>query len=49
MYNFRKAFFSKARARAFKAELKELGIEADIWSDRDGFGQTQYIVCWNDK
>lgn len=47
MYNHIKSFFSKKRAEAFKAELEAQGIKADIWMDRDGFGQTQYKVSWN--
>lgn len=41
-----RTFFSKKRAEAFVEELKNQGIEAEVWSYKDGFGQTAYSVRW---
>lgn len=42
-----KTFFSKNRAEAFAESLKAQGFESvTVWVDRDGFGQTNYIVKW---
>ena len=42
-----RTFFSRKRAEAFAEQMKEQGFESvTVWTDRDGFGQTNYIVKW---
>lgn len=42
-----KTFFGKSRAEAFANDMEKQGFETvQIWMDRDGFGQTIYIVKW---
>lgn len=40
-YNNSKIFFSERRANEFAAI-----VNGDVWSKRDCFGQTMYIVEW---
>lgn len=48
MFDYRKNFFSKARAEKFMTALKAQGItEIVISTSRDAFNQTQYTVDWN--
>ena len=45
----RKVFFSKTRAMNFMEELIDMGVDGVTFSGwKDGFGQTQYIVSWED-
>ena len=42
-----RTFFSKKRAEEFANSMRNQGFESvQIWTGRDGFGQTQYIVKW---
>lgn len=41
-----RTFFSEKRAEAFAEDLRNQGINAEIWSYKDGFGQTIYSVRW---
>ncbi len=48
MTNYSKIFISMTRAERFAEQLKASGAEdIQIWSGRDGFGQTEYTVKWN--
>lgn len=42
-----RTFFSKVGAEAFADNMRNQGFEdVTVWTDRDGFGQTVYIVKW---
>lgn len=48
MFNYSKTFLNEKRAEAFAENLKGQGAEdVQIWSGRDAFGQTEYVVKWN--
>lgn len=48
MHNHSRSFISWKRAKAFADDLKKRGAEdVEIWSRKDGFGQTQHTVKWN--
>ena len=42
-----KTFFTQKKAAAFAEALKTQGRAATIWTGKDGFGQTVYIVKWD--
>lgn len=49
MYRYSKSFFSRKRAEYFAEHLELVGIEdICITAAKDGFGQTQYRVQWNE-
>lgn len=42
-----KTFFSKGLAEIFAETMRRQGFETvEIWTGRDGFGQTVYVVKW---
>lgn len=41
-----KTFFIKERAERFAADLARMGCKTQIWTGRDGFGQTIFTVKW---
>lgn len=48
MWNYSKTFLNEKRAQAFAEYLNTQGAEdVSIWSGRDAFGQTEYVVKWN--
>lgn len=48
MWNYHKTTFSETRAKKLAVTLKAQGAkDIEIWSGRDGFGQTIYTVKWN--
>ena len=48
MFDYNKTFWSMDRAAAFVDYLRTQGVsDAQIWSGRDAFGQTEYVVKWN--
>ena len=41
-----KTFFSEMRAEAFAEQMKKTYETVEIWSRKDGFGQTVYDVMF---
>lgn len=44
-----RTYFSHIRAEKMASNLRANGAhDVEIWSRKDAFGQTEYILCWND-
>ena len=50
MRRFSRTFFYRSSAEAFAKELEANGAKnIEIWSGKDGFGQTTHTVKWDEK
>ena len=43
-----RTYFSRIKAEKMASTLRASGAhDVEIWSRKDAFGQTEYILCWN--
>lgn len=48
-HDYSRTYFSRISAEKMANTLKANGANnVEIWSRKDAFGQTEYILCWND-
>lgn len=44
-----RTYFSRIHAEKMASNLRANGAQdVQIWSRKDAFNQTEYILCWND-